>query len=436
MAAAAFLCPGAAAAQTQSADARSIALGSASNTQNIVASLIESPRPYGRAVIPLGLIQLLGDLDAFDPASDDYDPVLSLDYAANPLHYTFGRGQDSAGRRFFRDLAHGRMNPDLTSYRGFTPASDAAAEGLVFPSIGRTLPLFRGASSHGIYLGVGPYVAGRTTGMLDPALGRLFEDDNMSTPADRTFDLSSSSTSQLALGGTIGYRARLPLPGAATSARSGIYLGGNFHYLHGLWLDDFALNMRLTTDASGLLTDRGATPVTIDRVTSTSGRGLAVDLGAAVVVGPWQFGAGANGIGNRIRWRHLERDALGRASATAGGPYLQLPGDDGGERELRLPVDYIADVGYHAPSWSAIAEYGHGFLGSRFHTGLERRFRWIELRGGLRYNRSAWHPSVGVGFNSGRDVGVDIAFFTVSSSLEQQRQPAVAVSLRFSGRSR
>ena len=430
-----LLAAAAAAAQTHSPDARSIALGGASNAQNVAVSLIESPRPYGRAVIPLGLLQLLTDLDAFDPASDGYDPVLSLDYAANPLHFTFGRGRNSPGRRFFGDLARGTLNPDLASYRGFSPAVDVVAEGLVFPSIGRTVPLWRGAAFHGIYLGVGPYLGARTSGVVDPDLARVFANDATAVPAGRAFVLGSRSINQLALGATVGYRARLPLP--RSDVRSGAYLGANVHYLHGLWLDDFDVRMQLTTDENGLIEPNASLEaVTIDRLSSSSGRGVAVDLGAAAVIGPWQVGVGANGIANRIRWRKLEGERLVRPSVIGGGSYLEEPLQVGGERELRLPIDYVADVSYHAPTWSALAEYGHGFLGSRIHAGLERRFRWVEVRGGLRFIRETWHPSIGMGFNTGRNLGVDVALFTLASSLEQHRQAALAISLRFAGTSR
>jgi hypothetical protein len=214
-------------------------------------------------------------------------------------------------------------------------------------------------------------------------------------------------------------------------------MGVNVHYLHGLWMDDFDVRSRLVTDDDGFIAAGGATDaVTIDRVTSTSGRGMAIDLGAAAVIGAWQFGVGANGVANRIRWRQLEVERLTRASATDGGSFLEETTEIDAARELRLPVDYTASVGYHAANWSALAEYGHGFLGMRWHSGVERRFRWLELRGGLRFSRDTWHPSAGVGFNTSRNLGIDVAVFTLASSLERRRQTSLAISLRFAGSSR
>jgi hypothetical protein len=423
-------------AQTYGSDARRIGLGGAGSTENVAAKLVDSPRPYGRIVLPFGLIQVLGDLDVFDPNADDYDPVRSMEYAANPVHYTFGRRQGEGGHRFISDLMNARLERDLNRYRGFSPASGTLTEGLTFPEFGRTLAFpARAGAFHGVYVGGGPYLATQTAGRIDPALVAVLSGSADTYVADTSFGLSSGATSQLALAATVGYRGRLALPGASDGGvRGGIYLAANLHYLHGLWLDGFDMRLRLETDAAGLVaTEPSASPVLIERVTSGSGRGMAVDLGMAVVVNRWQVGVGANGIANRLTWRQLEREEFALASVIDGSGYTETVSSPDGVRRISLPVDYLVDVGYHADRWSALAEYGRGFMGSRMHGGVERRFGAIELRGGIRFNRDQWHPSAGLGVNLRPDVGLDVALFSLSTSLERRRQTAVAVSLRFAG---
>ena len=83
-------------AQNWSFDARSIALGSVSGKDNLASRMVDEQRHYKSIVIPLGLFQVLRDFDRFKPESDEFDLVRAIEYSASPLHYQFGRDQESA----------------------------------------------------------------------------------------------------------------------------------------------------------------------------------------------------------------------------------------------------------------------------------------------------------------------------------------------------
>jgi hypothetical protein len=48
-------------------------------------------------------------------------------------------------------------------------------------------------------------------------------------------------------------------------------------------------------------------PVSIDRTTSETGSGVALDVGAAVAVRRWTLGFGASGVANRMEWEELRQ---------------------------------------------------------------------------------------------------------------------------------
>lgn len=117
-----------AAAQNWSFDARRIALGGAGSTESAASRLVEEQRRYRSIVVPLGLIQVLTDLDVFNTGGDRFDPVRAMEYAASPLHYTIGRETNGAGSLFVADLVNAAISRDLNRYRGFVPARTMVGE--------------------------------------------------------------------------------------------------------------------------------------------------------------------------------------------------------------------------------------------------------------------------------------------------------------------
>src|SRR4030095_7269768 len=149
-------------AQGFNLDARRIGLGGAGYTNNMASKVIAEHQPYRVIPLPLGIFQLLDNRKFFDPNDPEFDPARAIEYAGNPLHFTLDRNSDSAGHEFVNDLVNARFSRDLNAYRGFSPSPEIKAGGLFSPSWGKTIRVSGDAAagkSHGIYVGVGPYVS-------------------------------------------------------------------------------------------------------------------------------------------------------------------------------------------------------------------------------------------------------------------------------------
>jgi hypothetical protein len=423
-------------AQNYSFDARTIALGGiGSGSGNIAASLIDEQKPYRSIVIPLGLFQVLRDFDVFNPDSDAFDPVLAAEYAASPIHFIVGRDGNSTGNFFVTDILNGELSRDLNVYRGFVPAQELVAEGLANPSWGKTFKFAQtGGGFQGVYVGAGPYLSMQTRALVDDRLRSILDSETPVYVPNARFDVTNTTDTQLALAITGGYRVKLPIAGR-TGALDGIYLAANYNYLKGFRYETFDTALRLDTDGAGLLTVNPLqpAPLRITRNSSEDGSGFAVDVGAGVVLDRWQFGAGVNGIANRINWSGVERTLYSLDALYGGdGDFDDAPLPPvATEVRVELPVDYRAYVAYSTDAWGATAEWSNGFQGTTFRGGLEKKFDAIELRGGGRFVRDRWEPSGGVGFNLSDGFGIDVAAFGTSANAERERKLGIAVSLRF-----
>jgi hypothetical protein len=156
------LVAGQASAQNWSFDARKIGLGSPGGDENLATQMIDEARNYGSVVLPFGLFQVMNDFDKLKPTNDQFDLIRTMEYAASPLHYTFGRNTTDSGSRFVEDIRNATLNRDLNYYRGFVPANQPPAEGLAAPNWGRTIKVAKGPG--GAFSGV---VRWRRTVSLD-----------------------------------------------------------------------------------------------------------------------------------------------------------------------------------------------------------------------------------------------------------------------------
>jgi len=432
-------------AQNYSFDARRLALGGVSNVGRVNTVFEMNPRKaeYRSIVIPFGLIQVLRNTEVFDPNHVDFDLVRAIDYAANPLHLAFNRSQGEGQFDFLGDIRNAQLDRDLNSYRGFTPPEKLVAEGLIAPSWGHTFKFLDlgDASSHGIYLGVGPYLSVGTDLRVDPRLVEILGSDvDVAIPAT-TFLITNRSSEQLAMAITGGYRARFGLPGRAAVGQSnpnGIYFAANYHYLKGFRYDDLDINLNIETDSAGLITLLPtSTPLVIDQLTSTSGSGFALDFEVGAIHDNWEFGFGADGVANRIDWKGLKRTQFDLTNLLTGQPFANrnLPAPVT-TIEVNLPVRYSGNVGYHANTWSVLADFAYGFENFSFHGGTEYRLSRLEFRIGSSFSRDSWHPSGGVGLNLTRRLSFDVALFSTNANVERVRELAFATSLRINpGRS-
>jgi hypothetical protein len=284
---------------------------------------------------------------------------------------------------------------------------------------------------HGIYVGAGPYIAFRADAQFDLELVNLLSGPQASYPRSAELGLGGGERNQLALNVTGGYHARLPLPGL-DGPRDGMYIAANYHYLHGFRFDDIHGQLRLDTDSAGLVAGAPpAPPLAVTWDTSSSGRGLSLDFGAAFVLGRWEFGTGVNGVANRIDWRRIERHEVFLTSLFDSSSFVhdKLPVTDD-VRRVELPVTVASHLAYHRDKWSLMAEHAHGFEGENYLAGLEYRIGVVELRGAGRLSQGTFHPSAGAGYNLTRRFGVDVAFYDTATLFDRRRSLAMAVSFR------
>ena len=423
----------AARAQNYNTDARRIAMGGVGDSSNIAASMVDPAQPYTVIPVPLGLIQVLGDFDLFNPTGDDFDPVRAIELGSSPLHYTFGRssGGDNPEQRFINDLVNARVNRDLSTYRGFRLPETLSAEGLASPGYGKTIKFAEQTSGafHGVYIGAGPYLSFSSTLGVDPRLTDILASEEPKYYRNSTMQILNDSAVQLAMSIIFGYRGRFALSGDVTP-RDGLYLAANYRYLRGFRYYEPDTMLRFDTDAQGLITLNPATdPLTITNLESSSGTGRAVDVGMQLVRNRWEVGVGINGIANQIDWTDLTLTRYSLTSLFQGSDFNDqtLPQSATGVT-VKLPVVTSGNVGFDNGEWAFSADAVHGFNGNSFHGGVERRFGMFAVRGGARYSRERWDPTYGIGF--GRKVAVDLAVFGTHTNLQDKRYTALALSIR------
>ena len=430
-------------AQNWSFDARKVALGSPSSNENLASQMIENESEYRAIVLPFGLFQVFRDFDKLNPSNDNFDVIRTMEYAASPLHYTFGRdavtvGQvnntSSALNNFVTDIRNATLSRDLNRYRGLAPANQPRAEGLAAPSFGKTIKVAQGGNGafHGVYVGAGPYLAMQTDVSFDNQLIDVLGASTDVYVPNAQMHLGSATRGQMAMAITGGYRGRYALP-SGSSDRDGIYVAANYNFLRGFRYEDVNLGLRLDTDNTGLLTVNpfAGSPLVVTRDNAKTGTGRAIDLGVGLVLNHWETGFGVNGVANRINWTNVERTSYSLGNPFLGdSEFIESTAQPMGNVEATLPVDYRGNVGYRADKWSAVAEAGKGYGGKTFHGGYEYRFNALAVRGGGVYSRQLWNPSAGIGINMGPRVALDLAMYGNAANVERQRHPAMAVSLR------
>jgi hypothetical protein len=145
----------------------------------------------------------------------------------------------------------------------------------------------------------------------------------------------------------------------------------------------------------------------------------------------WEFGVGANDIGNRIDWTGHHHKLFALTNLTTGVDFVEtsLVAPTGTIRK-ELPVQYVSNVGYSAGRWTVRTDWSYELQKLSAHAGSEYRVGPVALRGGARYGLKEWNPTGGIGVNFTRRFGIDVGLFGNSTNLEQKRNISMAVSLR------
>jgi len=422
-------------AQNFSSDARRIAMGGAGDSNNTASRLVEDQRDYRVIPIPIGLIQVLKKREIFDPNDPNYDPARAIEYAADPLHFTLNRDSSGPGNRLVRNLVDAQLSRDLNVYRGFTPASEINAQGLIAPTWGKTFHVAESADTgayQGFFVGAGPYISLGTKLNIDQSLVDLFSSPTDVYLPDSNFLVNDATRGQAALSITGGYRSRFVPAGFSGGGNEGVYVAADYNYLRGYHYEAADLQTRFDTDSAGLLTlAPTTTPVTVDRTTGKTGNGFAIDLAMAVVKRRWDVSFGVDGIGNRIDWKELSGRRYVLQSLFDGADFIttSVPVSVTEER-VTLPVRYAGAGGYQSERWSAATEIGRGLQGFRFNAGGEYLVGPLAFRAGARLSRDLWHPAAGIGLNITRRFGVDVAALETRTNIENDPRTSFAVSLR------
>ena len=430
-----------ASAQNYSFDARRIALGGTGGTPNVASSLAERQRRYKSIVIPLGLVRVIKNINVFYPNREDFDFSSAVEYATRPFHQVIGRVEDYPGfHQLVDDIRDARLDSDLNAYSGFQTDRWDFVEGLIAPNWGYTFMLQEDDRSfQGIYVGAGPYLAGRADYNVSSDFKKILDGSGDTYIPFATIGLGGATRQQTALDITGAYHARFPLfaEDGEAGRRNGMYVVANYHYLRGFRYDEVEADLSLQTDAAGMVPpDQPTTPFAMEWQTSTGGNGLALDFGVAFVRNRWEFGGGVSGVANRIKWSKITRHHvfLANIQDSSEWVHVKVPPLPGVTTQIELPVTYTGDVAYHREKWSLYNEYSRGFQGHNFRSALEYRLGAVELRGAARMSQGDWFGSGGAGFNLGRNFGVDVAAFGTQTFLEADRHLALAVSFRIDKR--
>jgi hypothetical protein len=415
-------------AQSTTGDAREVGLGGVDFAAGILADSPGGSSP--QFVVPLGLLQLLQDREAFRTGSGRFDPSLVLEYAAVPTHWVIGRQPSPPRARFIDDIRSAHLNADLNVYRGFTPDSTIDGAGRLAPTFGKAFTLHRGARvAHQAYAGAGPYLTIDTAGLFDERLVTLLGSTAETYLPNSTLRIGNRSIGQAALQVTGGYRALLAVGPKIGGGH--VELAADYNYLHGFRYEDVNLDLRLDTDDRGLVSLDAPTgaPFAIDRRSSPTGSGLAVDLAATAVFDRWRLAVRADGLGNRLDWRNVEHRIYEMARLGDGGSLARVVSASAPDVRVTVPVELRLQGAYRDGAWSAIAELENGFQGTTASAGVERRFSSVELRGGGRFVNGEALPGAGVSLRAGR-VWFDVGAAVTTANIERQRNVIVASSVR------
>jgi hypothetical protein len=247
--------------------------------------------------------------------------------------------------------------------------------------------------------------------------------------------MDTDTTAQGAVAITAGYRGRLaPVTDAAGGAPGrAAFVSFNFNYLHGLRYEGVDLALRLASGRDGRLVADGAdVPLAFSRLTSSSGRGMSVDLGFGLALGGFEMGFSGNNIGNRLNWRNLAARPYALDSLFGGNSEL-VRGVESRLASLRViaPVDYRGNVGFRSRVFSFQGELSRAADETAVQAGVELLLDRLQFRGAASRVREEWLPSGGLSIGVTQRFWLDLATFMTTANIERERRFALAASIRW-----
>ena len=174
------------------------------------------------------------------------------------------------------------------------------------------------------------------------------------------FDINHDTTFQIVAAIIGGYRyARTAETQTEDGRVQGLFAAVNFNYLRGFNFDQIQMDVQFETNSAGIIpnTATRSTPLALDFLKSTEGNGLAIDAGVIYAVERWELGLGVNGIANRITWTGVERRRYIEENLSGGDNPSSSDPVPFADVTVELPINISSNVGYHANSWSAMADW-------------------------------------------------------------------------------
>ena len=377
-------------------------------------------RPRLTIPIPLGIIQFLHDHPhlstdpAFNPDSAGFNPILVANTLLNlPLYLevkkaptptndvVFGIGKDSL--RLNLGEAAKLVPEDQFGFGGSSRLLD--------PGIG--------------IKGVRVSVTGWLHYDLGIALGDTllaFLRDSVPAQDSTGYSVLGSGIAEGGFAPTISYAGRI-----LGDNTTGLYLGGALHYYLGVAYVRTSVTAGFKTD-SVIFGSNPATPfdsglTSYSRAGNSFGHGVGGDIGIAYVSGPIELGVGVNDIGATLTWSDTRQDSVFYRDSSFSKPFRNHV-----STTTKLPVSYVANVGYTIGKTTLGADVLNTGRGATVHVGGEQRIGLVALRGGVaRDQRKRIEFGFGGGVRLG-PLGLDVGFWTHTNSLSNERGVTMATS--------
>ncbi len=381
--------------------------------------------------IPLGVIQFLHDHPhlssdpAFDPKSRGFNPILVANTILNlPLYLEVKKAPTPSNDVIFT-IGDTVLIVNLGEAAQLVPEDQ-------FGISGSSRPLDPGFGFKGFRVAVMGWLHDDAEFQLgDNLLG--FLRDSQPAATNTRYNALVHGLVEGGFAPTISYAGRI-----AGDTTGGFYVGGALHYYVGV-------GYARTDGDAGFITGNaiftGPNPVRPDARTLTQyskpgnalGHGFGGDLGLAWASGPVELGIGVNDIGATITWPDTRQDsAFYRDSTVAGNGNTVIysrPVANHVSTTTKLPVSYIANLGYTLGNTTFGADVINTGRGSVVHVGGEQRIGLFALRGGVaRDQRKRIEFGFGGGLRFG-GLGLDVGLWTHTNSLSNERGITMATSL-------
>jgi hypothetical protein len=381
--------------------------------------------------IPLGLFKFLGDMPEFDPDKPDFDAVEIANLIFNPpLDLELIDPPTTGQSNVVVDIGINELSIDLGKAGEVIPEDEIKFGGslnadLVSMNLGEMFftfsPLFYGTS--------------KTT--LSDNLIHALRDAARFT-GDETYTVTTEGTIGAGVAFGLGQSKKIySFTDVPVKSRDGVYAGFRGKYMIGLAYMNFesavdfitgdplfaALNP-MTTRMNGIL--RTSVPGTDE--SGSTGTGVGLDLGMAVVRGPWEFGIGFLDMASTIKWS-VHEEVYRYDEDTNDFDVIEEKIKK--SHSERLPRIMVANFSYHAANYRLGGEFRKETLGVTTHLGVEYDLlpKSMVLRGGMMTDTNkTFQVTGGMGLRLGR-IGFDFALATNNDNLSRERGLSFYTSL-------